>query len=391
MDKVLRAADARADDAVALLRSWVETNSYSASVDGVNRMGALLKEAFDLPGLALEVQPGNGVGDHLCWRTPAWDRADGGGVLLVGHHDTVFPPGTFEGWEQDGDRVRGPGTLDMKGGLCIIRTALAALADCGKLAELPVAVVCVADEEIGSNDSQAFTARWAREAAAALVFEAGRAHDAIITQRKGTGSLAVTVTGRAAHAGNHHADGVNAIAALARLILAAEALTDYDKGATVNVGLATGGSSRNTVPASASCQIDLRFLSLEDGERVVAAVRDAARAIEQETGAKVAVDGGVRRPPLSRTDASYALYQRYAAAARASGLGAGEAGLLGGGSDGNNIAALGVPVIDGLGPRGAGFHTHDEYIELSSLPLRTAALIRFLLRHTHRGQVPGSQ
>lgn len=377
--EVLRAADARAEGAVAMLRRWVETNSFSSARDNVNRMGALLQEAFDLPGLTGERQASEVTGDHLFWRTAAWDARPAERIVLVGHHDTVFPPGTFEGWVVDGDRASGPGTLDMKGGLAIVHTALAALADTGRLADVPVGLVCVADEEIGSVDSAPFTAARARGAAAALVFEAGRAADAIITRRKGTGGVAVRVTGKAAHAGNYHADGINAVWALARFIDAAQRLTDYDAGVTVNVGVASGGSSRNTVPAAAECGIDLRFERIADGERVAEELRRVGRALAADTGARFDVIGGVRRPPMERTPASDALMQRYAACARASGLGDGECGLLGGGSDGNNIAALGVPVIDGLGPRGLGFHTHDEHIFLSSLPLRTRALIRFLL------------
>jgi glutamate carboxypeptidase len=379
MVSALLAADRRRGNALALLRRWVEVNSYSGHVDGVNAMGEELRAGFSLPGLTLHVQPGHGVGDHLWWRTPAWDAHPDRRILLVGHHDTVFPPGTFESWHQDGDRITGPGVLDMKGGLLIIHTALAALAEVGRLPDLALAVVSVGDEEIGSRDSAAFTAEVARGAAGALVFEAGRAGDAIITRRKGTGAFQVEVEGKAAHAGNYHADGTNAIWALARFVDAAQRLTDYDRGVTVNVGLVRGGSSRNTVPAQAQGELDFRFIRGDDGPAVCDALAAAAGALTEQTGARIVLTGGVRRPPLERTAASAALRERYAACARESGLGDGEAGLLGGGSDGNNIAALGVPVIDGLGPRGLGFHTHDEYIEASSLPLRTAALIRFLL------------
>jgi glutamate carboxypeptidase len=381
LEAALAAARQRRESAIRLLRGWVEQGSYTADTAGVNAMGQMLQDAFgDLADLEAHVRAGrDGIGDHLLWTTAAWDDARGDRVLLVGHHDTVFPPGTFEGWKVDGDVARGPGCLDMKGGLVVVHTALAALSDAAALAELPVAVLCVADEEVGSPDSRELTEEVARGAACALVFEGGRAGDAIITRRRGTGAVAAHVTGKAAHAGNHHADGVNAIWALARFVDAAQALTDYGKGVTVNVGTMRGGTSRNTVPAEAECGIDLRFERAADGERAVTELDRIARRIAGETGAAFRLEGGVRRPPLERTAASAALCERYARAARAAGLGGGEAGLIGGGSDGNNVAALGVPVIDGLGPRGAGFHTPDEHIELSSLPLRTEALIRFLL------------
>lgn len=378
MDSVLAAAERRADRALELLRTWVEQSSFSGDVDGVNAMGDLLRGAFGaLDELTLEVRQGRGVGDHLVWCTPAWTAATDGRVLLVGHHDTVFPPGTFEGWRADGDRIQGPGVLDMKGGIAIVHTALAALHDEGRLADLPIAFVSVGDEEIGSGDSRGFAEEHAKGASCALVFEAGRAEDAIITRRKGTGGLKVQATGRAAHAGNDHPDGINAILALSRFIVEAQKLTDYDRGLTVNVGTISGGSSRNTVPEHAECAIDFRYECAADGNALISRLHQLSKNVA--TKASFEITGGVKRPPLVRTDASSALYARYAAAARDSGLGDAECALLGGGSDANNIAALGVPCIDGLGPRGFGFHTHDEYIEASSLPLRTAALIRFLL------------
>jgi glutamate carboxypeptidase len=381
LEAVLAAAAPHVEDGVRHLRAWVETNSYSGNVDGANAMSRHLQDAFALAGLELMIRTGNGVGDHLCWRTPAWDAPGAARTLLVGHHDTVFPPGTFEGWQRlgdHGDRIRGPGTLDMKGGLAIIYAALATLAETGLLAELPVALLSVADEEIGSPDSRPFAEAWARGASAVLVFEAGRAADAIITRRKGTGGMTVRTTGRAAHAGNQHADGVNAIWALARFIDRAQALTDYAAGVTVNVGVVTGGTSRNTVPARAECGLDFRFVRESQGHELCAALDQLARELGGATGASFTLEGGVRRPPLERTEASAALCKEYAACARAAGLGGGEAPLIGGGSDGNNLAALGIPVIDGLGPRGHGFHTHDETIEASSLALRTDALLRFL-------------
>jgi glutamate carboxypeptidase len=379
LTEALAAAQRRADELLPMLRRWVETNSYSGNVDGVNAVGTMLAEDFDLAGLALERHAGDGVGDHLIWRTSAWAEAGPERLLLIGHHDTVFPQGTFDVWDIEGDRLRGPGVLDMKGGLLVVRTALACLDEVGALADLPISVASVGDEEIGSNHSRPVLEDLARGAGAALVFEAGRAQDMIVTQRKGTGRLMVSVKGVAAHAGNHHPDGVNAIWALARFVDRVQALTDYDLGVTVNVGLISGGSSANTVPANAECTIDFRYERAADGHAVVAAADVAAREVGAESGAAFTLAGGIRRAPLERTDASVALFRRYAECAGASGLGNAECPLMGGGSDANTVSAVGVAAIDGLGPRGKGFHTHDEYIEVSSLAMRIEALIRFLL------------
>lgn len=378
IDRLLEAARRRGEKTLGVLERWVKQNSYSADVDRVNAMGELLCEDFSLDALTLERHPGDGVGDHLVWRTPAWEARPADRLLLIGHHDTVFPPGSFERWEIEGDVLHGPGVLDMKGGLAVVHTALAALADEGALADLPLALISVADEEIGSRHSQALTGELAAGARAALVFEGGRAEDRIITRRKGTGAILAEVKGRAAHAGNHHDQGINAIRALARLVDAVESLTDYDAGVTVNVGLIRGGEARNTVPAHAEADIDFRFVRAEDGRRLVDEMHRVAREVAASTGAELTLEGGIRRPPLERSDASAALYQRYAACARDAGLGAEECPLIGGGSDANQVSAAGVPAIDGLGPRGRAFHTHDEQIEVSTLADKVEALVRFL-------------
>lgn len=378
VERALAAADRRATELLPLLRRWVEINSYTGNVDGCNRVAELLVEGFAPLGLAAERVPGHACGDHLIFRTPAWDTAPAQRVVLIGHHDTVFPPGTFEVWDEQGDRLRGPGVLDMKGGLATIRTALAALADAGALAAIPLAVVSVADEETGSSDSRTMLEDVARGARAALVFESGRATDALVTQRKGTGKVTVQVTGKAAHAGNNLKDGINAVWAVARFVDGAQRLTDWDKGVTVNVGLINGGTSANTVPEHASCQLDFRYVRGVDGVELMAAFERLAATIAVDTGARLVLDGGIRRAPLERTDASLALLRRYESCALAEGLAGGEAPLQGGGSDANTVSAIGIPAIDALGPRGKGFHTHDEYIELPTLAQRTRALVRFL-------------
>nr|HEX4313158.1 M20/M25/M40 family metallo-hydrolase [Kofleriaceae bacterium] len=380
LEAALAAVRARGAEMHALTRTWVEVNSYTANVDGVNRVGGMLREAFALRSLACTVVAGApSHGDHLIWRTPAAAAPGARPIVLVGHHDTVFPPGHFEGWRETGDRAVGPGALDMKGGLSVIRAALAALDEVGALAALPIAVISVGDEEVGSPSSTPHLIELARPAQCALVFESGRAADAIITRRRGVGAMTVTAHGVAAHAGNNHKDGANAIWALARFIDAAQRCTDYARGRTVNVGQISGGTSKNTVPERAECVLDLRYETVADAELLVGELRAAAvAAAEAVPGTRVETSGGIRRLPLERTAASAALRDEYAACARACGLGDGEAALLGGGSDANTVAPLGVPAIDGLGPRGAGFHTTNEYVELPTFVPKAEALLRFL-------------
>jgi glutamate carboxypeptidase len=191
--------------------------------------------------------------------------------------------------------------------------------------------------------------------------------------------------GKAAHAGNHHAEGANAIWAVARFVDLVQRLTDYPRGITVNVGKVLGGQGKNTVPDFAEAHVDLRFCTRADGEALVEAFRSAAvTAAASVPGTRFELTGGISREPLERSSESAALLEAYAACARASGLGASEAALIGGGSDASTTSSSGIPSIDGLGPRGKGFHTVDEHIEVSTLVPKAQALARFLASRATR-------
>ncbi len=364
------------EDALAPL---VEQNSFTENPEGGRKVGAMLRALFAVEGLDVQVRPSDRYADHLVFRSRA-QLPNKGAIALVGHLDTVFPPGSFEGYRRDGDLARGPGVLDMKGGLVVVAYALKALAATGGLESVaPVRLVVVSDEEIGSPEGQGVIGAAISGSAGALVFEAGRKADAIITRRKGTGGMTAVAHGKAAHAGNAHKEGANAIWAVARFIDAVQRLTDYDRGVTVNVGRIAGGQSKNTVPDRAETQLDLRFCTRADGEALVKSVHAAAEeAATGVPGTRFEIHGGVARMPLERTDASAALMSEYAACARAHGLGGDEAPLIGGGSDASTSSALGIPSIDGLGPRGSGFHTKEELIELGSLVPKAQALARFI-------------
>jgi glutamate carboxypeptidase len=366
----------RAGDIEKALAALVEENSHTANVEGGNRVGQKLRDLFETDELACDVRSSEVYADHLVFRT----RAPGAPIALVGHLDTVFPPRSFEGYRRDGALARGPGVLDMKGGLLVAGYALLALDHVGALKDLPVRFVVVSDEEVGSPEGQPLLRAMAGDAACGLVFEAGRANDAVVTRRKGTGSLTARAHGRAAHSGNLHHEGVNAIWALARFVDRAQSLTDYDKGVTVNVGRFDGGEARNTVPDAARADLDIRFVTPADGEHLVADLESEARAAAASVpGSAIEMSGGISRQPLERTVESARLYAEYAACAAQAGLGAVEAPLVGGGSDASTLSPLGIPCIDGLGPRGSGFHTKDEQIEVATLVPKAQAVARFLL------------
>jgi glutamate carboxypeptidase len=384
LDRALAALAARRDDTVRLLERLVLVNSHSLHVSGVNHVGNLLIEALAPLPLALTVTTSEHGIRHLDFATPAAEM--GPSVLLIGHHDTVFPPGEFEGFVVDGDLARGPGVLDMKGGLALIVQTLHALHEVGALTALPLRLVSVGDEEIGSPTSRALLEELVPTTRAALVFEAGRAGDAIITARRGAGHALVEAHGRAAHAGNALAEGRSAIWALARYVDRVQSTQGAVADTSASVGLVRGGTARNTVPDHAAAEIDLRFGDAAGQAALCELLRQHAREIEASLeGTRLSAQVEVTRPPWTRSDASAALAARYGEAQREAGLDASEAPRMGGGSDANIVGALGVPAIDGLGPRGAGFHTRGEHVLLSSLPKKAEALLRFLLREPNFG------
>ncbi|MCS6913521.1 MAG: M20/M25/M40 family metallo-hydrolase [Myxococcales bacterium] len=369
-------------EAEAWLRQLVEISSHSADRIGCQAMAEALVSLYTLPGLSVVRHPdaAGHQGDHLSFATQASAQAPF--ALLIGHLDTVFPAAVFSGYhplpDGNGRRARGPGVYDMKGGLVVMAFALRALAQAGLLSQVPLRGVIVSDEEIGSPSGRTTILEVARGAACALGFESGRAGDAIITRRKGIAAYQARATGRSAHAGNAHREGANAIWALARFVDGAQRLTDYDRGITVSVGRIEGGCSRNVVPDRAEALLDVRFVTAADAAAIEAALRqEAIRAAVP--GTQVELHGGVTRQPLERTPGSMRLLADYGRCQREAGLGSAEAPLLGGGSDASTVASLGIPAIDGLGPRGSGFHTLAEEVELDTILPKAEALVRFLL------------
>jgi glutamate carboxypeptidase len=358
-----------------LLERLVRQGSYTRDPAGVNAVAWIVDAELRRIGLKVDRISSARFGDHLYFQS----AAPGPAAFLIGHTDTVHAPGTFDGFELAGDLARGPGAFDMKGGLVVGLFALEALARAALLRHVAVRGMFVSDEEVGSPDSAPHLRERARGSACALGLESGRAGDLIVTQRKGVAAVRVEVTGVAAHAGNEHAKGKSAVWSLARFVDRAQGLTDYDRGATVNVGRIEGGTTKNTVPAQARAEVDLRYVSASDGEALYHALEEAAKAAAVE-GTQIALARTAWRLPLVRTEASAALAAEYGECQAESGLGAGEAPLAGGGSDACTTSELGIPSIDGLGPRGSGYHTKQEQLDLASLVPKASALARFLGR-----------
>ncbi len=296
---------------------------------------------------------------HLRWRFSAAAK-----VVVVGHLDTVWPVGTLSGWPFDviDGRASGPGAFDMKAGLVQGFNALATIDDLDG-----VAVLVTADEEIGSPTSRRLVEETAAGADAALVLEPSAA-GALKTARKGVSVYDLVIRGREAHVGLQPERGVNALVELAHQLLRLERIASRSDGTTVTPTVATAGSTANTVPAQAEVRIDVRAPSADEQSRVDGELRALRPALH---GACVEVRGGPNRPPLPPS-ASAGLYARAQDLATRLGLAPLTSAVVGGGSDGNFTAAVGVPTLDGLGAVGDGAHARGEYVEVNAMPTRAA-------------------
>lgn len=299
-------------------------------------------------------------------------------ILLLGHFDTVWPVGQIDKMplREEAGRLYGPGIFDMKAGIGVAMLAIRALREAPGAERRAIRFVLTSDEEVGSVTSRALVEDAARQCQAVLVLEPSLPGGAAKTSRKGCGEYELTVHGIPAHAGLDPARGASAIHELARQILAVEKLHDPVRGVTVNVGVIAGGSRTNVVAELAQASVDVRVPTQADAAALDAAFRGLKPVLP---GTRVEIRGGISRPPLERNSHVAALYELARRAALELGQTLGE-GSTGGGSDGNFTAAVGVPTLDGLGPRGDGAHALHEHIELDDLPWRAALAASVLSR-----------
>ena len=370
----------RRDKIISTIRELVEIESPSDNKAAVDRLAEAVAQKFSQLGGDVQIHQAKDFGNHLQVDFPGNSAAKP--LMLLGHYDTVYPLGTLATMPCCivGNKLTGPGVLDMKSGIALMLHALGALQDwhkedCHGGLPRPVTVLLVSDEEVGSDSSRAITESLAKKAAAVLVLEPSYGlQGAVKTARKGVGEYLVKVTGKASHAGLDFQKGVNAILELARQIEKISSFTELKKSLTVNVGVVTGGSRTNVVPAEAAAQVDVRFARAKDAARIDKKMH-SLRLFNRKC--KIEITGGINRPPMERTVGVTALYAQAATIARDLGWKLGEA-AVGGGSDGNLTAGLGIPTLDGLGAVGDGAHAPHEHILISELP-RRAALIAGLI------------
>tara|TARA_R110002020_G_scaffold76727_6_gene194247 strand:+ start:7207 stop:8358 length:1152 start_codon:yes stop_codon:yes gene_type:complete len=358
------------------LRLWVEMETPSGDAAAVNRLADRIEVLARDARFSVERTAGTlGFGDILAVRTPRLEGYNAKSVLILAHIDTVHATGTIQEklpLREDGDRLFGPGIYDMKAGVLMALEAMKLATKMGH--NLPIDLLIVPDEEVGSKSSRPLIEEFARNAAYVLVVEPARDGGKIVTARKGVGMFDIVVRGRASHAGVRPLDGRSAIRAAARLVLELEALNDPVRGITVTTGTIHGGTGRNTIPAECRLQLDLRLPDAAIAAEVIDKIRGMTPVDPDIT---FEISGDLNRPPFAQSEEGRRLFDHTARIAAELGIML-EGMVTGGGSDGNFTAALGVPTLDGLGADGAGAHTFDEHILVSSLVPRTVLLANLI-------------
>jgi glutamate carboxypeptidase len=363
----------------AFIRSLVEVESPSGDVDGSRGVVDLLVEAagrlecvdsverFDVPDF----------GQHLVIK--AFQKQSAGQILLVGHTDTVHSLGSLSQrpWRVTDGRIYGPGIFDMKANCALAIEVLRTLTELKTAPEPGVTIALTCDEEVGSMSGWPLLEQVAKSEATrcAFVMEPPASGGRVKTSRKGTGIFAIKVEGKAAHAGLEPEKGASAILELARQTQQLHALNLSGSGITLNVGVVHGGTRSNVVAAEAQGEIDVRF-STEAESAEIERILSNLKPIDERT--KVFVSGGINRPPLERTPAVVKLFEKARAIAADLDFELGEA-QVGGASDGNFLAAMGIPVLDGLGISGDGAHAVHEHIEVDDIARRGALIGGLLL------------
>jgi glutamate carboxypeptidase len=378
--QILERFETKQSEIESFVRGLVEVESPSGDLEGSRAVVDLLANAASsLPCVdAVERVEVPNFGQHLVIKA-CRQQNDAGQLLLVGHTDTVHSVGSLaeRPWRREGNKIYGPGIFDMKANGALAIEILRTLSELDLKPRLGVSLVLTCDEEVGSASGWPLIERVAREQRTkyAFVLEPPASGGRVKTGRKGTGMYAIEVEGKAAHAGLEPEKGASAILELARQTERLHALNLSGSGITLNVGVVHGGTRSNVVAAHAEGEIDVRFTT-EAESKEVDRILTTLKPIDERT--KIFVSGGINRPPLERTAAVVELFEKARDIAASFGFELGEA-QVGGASDGNFIAAMGIPVLDGLGISGDGAHAVHEHIEADDIARRGALITGVLL------------
>lgn len=362
---------------VDLLTTLVEFETPTRDKAHVDRLGAFLENEFKGLGASSVTRiPQTEVGDLLLAK---WNEtAPGKPIMFLIHIDTVWPLGTLAERPvriDDDGRLFGPGAIDMKGGITIVLSALRGLQARQEMPNRPIWVLMTSDEEVGSTYSKPFIEQYAAQAGLVLVMEPATIDEALKTWRKGIATYQLDIEGLPSHAGNAPEKGINAISEFAQQVMRIHSFNDLQRGTSVNVTVVNGGSATNVIPAHVTAFIDTRAITMEAWNDTY----EKLMALEPVVpGAKIKVSLINGHKPMERDETMIRSYEQCKAIGARYGVTVREDGS-GGASDGNTVAAMGIPVLDGLGPQGDGLHALHEHVVLNSLP-RRATLIAAMLK-----------
>lgn len=371
---VLKYFEDRTESIIELIREIVEIESPSHDAERNKTVVLWIENEARKIGIELEIErvAAEGFGEHVIIRAFAGDAKP---LMLLGHTDTVHPVGTNlqNPTRIDGDKFFGCGIFDMKANIVLMLEALRYFAETGPRPARPITILLSCDEEVGSHTGREIVEREAALSEACFVFEPSAA-GSVKTGRKGTGMYIVHAHGIPAHAGLEPEKGANAILEIARQIERLQSLNDVSIGTTVNVCTAGGGTTTNVIPEHAVCSVDVRFSTMDEAARIDEQIKNLQPFDERIS---IRIEGGINRPPMERTDAVVALFEKARDIATSFDYEIGET-QVGGASDGNFVGALGVPVLDGLGITGDGAHTLNEHILVSDIAKR-ATLVTIMM------------
>ncbi|MBK0095594.1 M20 family metallopeptidase [Erwinia sp. S63] len=376
MKNIISYLHQHSDDILSDIKTLVAAESPSMNKAAVDRCGDVLQALFaERLGIDAEIDVQEHYGNHLKFTLGSGDDQ----TVVLGHFDTVWDEGELPMGEEDG-KFYGPGILDMKAGLVQSIWAARALKEHDLLAGKRIVFLCGSDEEVGSPSSSEWLSRHALGSSQVLVVEPAVAGTgALKVARKGTGQYQIAITGQAAHAGNNPEEGISAVQEMAHQVLFLHGLNAPERGTTVNVGIAQGGNRINVVADKAVLGIDTRVTSEEEAQRIHAKITQIQ---PQLPGIKLEITGAQSRPPMRQSAESLVIMQRAQAVAQQIGFSV-DGQSVGGGSDGNFTAALGIPTLDGLGATGAGIHARHEHIIIADIASRTALVAGLMLGDAH--------
>ena len=333
------------------LQKAIEINSYTKNKEGVDRVGNLFADWFQEIGFELERHERGKIGDHLLFKSK---KKEGKKLLLLGHLDTVFPPGTFEEFQEESEWIYGPGVCDMKGGNYVALLALRNIYAKYKSIH-NIDILLVSDEETGSDDSKYLTAKVAKNYDYCLVYEAAGRKNEVVVARKGVGTFFIDIEGKAAHAGNHYSDGIDANLEASYKLQELVKLTNLELGTTVNVGKIEGGIGANTISPHAKLTFEIRYTTTNEKERVLNAIEEIVNRSFVK-GTQSTLSGGIQRDVMEETLQQQAFLGEIEKLCKTKLTTESRGGV----SDANIVASCGIVTLDGFGPFGDGDHTIHE-------------------------------